>query len=288
MNRLEGSRVLITGASAGIGKACAEAFAERGAHLALSARRLERVKALATGLREAHGVQVRTDRLDVTDRGAVRAYVEELEGDGFAVDVLVNNAGKARGKDKLHEGDVDDWEEMIDTNVKGLLYMSRAVLPHMVERDAGHVINIGSIGGIIGLPYQGLYSATKFALHGMTEALRMEIKALGLDIDVVLVAPGDIHTDFPANRQTTRATEQEGESAYAAHHRRVRAAFEADELNGAEPSHVAQIVGKIVRDPAPKARYLIGGFDEKLAVHLKPLLPARLFDWILMREYEMD
>lgn len=194
MNRLEGKRVVVTGASAGIGKACAEAFAERGAHLAISARRVERVEALAAGLREAHGVEVRAEALDVTDRAAVRAYVEALEDDGFAIDVLVNNAGKARGKEKLHEGDIDDWEEMIDTNVKGLLYMSRAVLPHMVERDKGHVINIGSIAGRWVYPGGNVYNATKYAVYALNEGMNVDL--LGTRVRVSSVDPGLTETEF--------------------------------------------------------------------------------------------
>jgi NADP-dependent 3-hydroxy acid dehydrogenase YdfG len=194
MNRLEGKRVLITGASAGIGKACAEAFAERGAHLAVSARRLDRVRALAAGLREAHGVEVRAHALDVTDRGAVESYVDGLESDGFPVDVLVNNAGKARGKEPLHEGDPDDWDEMIDTNVKGLLYVSRAVIPRMVERNAGHVINIGSIAGRWVYPGGNVYNATKFAVHALNEGMNMDL--LGTRVRVSSVDPGLTHTEF--------------------------------------------------------------------------------------------
>ena len=194
MNRLEGKRVVVTGASAGIGKACARAFAERSAHLAISARRVERVEALAAELREAHGVEVRADALDVTDRAAVQTYVAGLEEDGFAVDVLVNNAGKARGKGKLHEGDIDDWEEMIDTNVKGLLYMSRAVLPHMVERDAGHVINIGSIAGRWVYPGGNVYNATKYAVYALNEGMNIDL--LGTKVRVSSVDPGLTETEF--------------------------------------------------------------------------------------------
>jgi NADP-dependent 3-hydroxy acid dehydrogenase YdfG len=194
MNRLKGKRVVVTGASAGIGKACAVAFAEQGAHLAISARRVGRVEELAEELREAHGVEVRADALDVTDRAAVRAYVSDLEDDGFAVDVLVNNAGKARGKEKLHEGDIDDWEEMIDTNVKGLLYMSRAVLPHMVERNSGHVVNIGSIAGRWVYPGGNVYNATKFAVWALNEGMNIDL--LGTRVRVSSVDPGLTETEF--------------------------------------------------------------------------------------------
>ena len=194
MNRLAGSRVVITGASAGIGEACARVFAGHGAHLALSARRVERVQALAEELTRTHGVEARAAALDVTDREAVQRYVDELEGSGFAVDILVNNAGKALGLAPLHEGDIDDWEDMIDTNVKGLLYMSRAVLPYMVERDAGHVINIGSIAGRWVYPKGAVYNATKFAVWAINEGMNMDL--LGTRIRVSSVDPGLTETEF--------------------------------------------------------------------------------------------
>lgn len=265
--------ILITGASSGIGKACATHLAHQGHHVYGTSRRQRPPNALFTML-----------QMDVRQDDEVAAGVQEILSREGQLDVVINNAGFGYSG-AVEDTSVEEARAMFETNVFGALRVCRATLPTMRAQGHGTIINIGSIGGIIGLPYQGLYSATKFALHGMTEALRMEIKALGLDIHVVLVAPGDIHTDFPANRQTTRATEQN--SAYAAHHQRVRMVIEADELNGARPSRVAQVVGQIIRDPAPKARYLIGGFDEKLAAHLKPILPARLFDWILMREYEI-
>lgn len=194
MNRLDGKRVLITGASAGIGEACARAFAARGAHLALSARRGKRVQALAAELAEAHGVEARGHALDVTEREAVAAYVEELEGSGFAVDILVNNAGKARGLAKLHEGDLDDFDEMIDTNVKGLLYVTRSVVPHMVARDSGHVINIGSIAGRWVYPKGGVYNATKFAVWALNEGMNIDL--LGTRVRVSSVDPGLTETEF--------------------------------------------------------------------------------------------
>ncbi|MFQ5537786.1 MAG: SDR family NAD(P)-dependent oxidoreductase [Gemmatimonadota bacterium] len=194
MNRLTGKRVVITGASAGIGEACARAFASHGAHIAISARRLERVQGLATELADAYGVEARAHALDVTDRDAVQSYVKELESSGFPIDILVNNAGKARGLDKLHEGDIDDWEDMIDTNIKGLLYMSRAVVPHLVERDRGHVINIGSIAGRWVYPKGAVYNATKFAVWAINEGMNMDL--LGTRVRVSSVDPGLTETEF--------------------------------------------------------------------------------------------
>ena len=194
MNRLAGKRVLITGASAGIGEACARHFAAQGAHLLLSARRLERIEALASELADAHGVDIHTAAVDVTDRDSVATYVDGLSADGLTPDVLVNNAGKAKGLDTLQEGDLDHWDEMIDTNVKGLLYVTRAVLPHMIERDSGHVINIGSIAGRWVYPKGAVYNATKFAVRALSEAMNIDL--LGTQIRVSSVDPGLAETEF--------------------------------------------------------------------------------------------
>lgn len=206
MNRLEGKRILITGASAGIGEACARHFAARGAHLLLSARRVGRVRELGDRLAKEHGIEAHAHALDVTDRDAVFAYVETLVGEGLVPDVLVNNAGKAKGLDKLHEGSTDHWDEMIDTNVKGLLYVTRAVLPHMVERDSGHVINIGSIAGRWVYPKGAVYNATKFAVKALSEAMNIDL--LGTKIRVSSVDPGLAETEFSEVRfdgDTSRA-----------------------------------------------------------------------------------
>lgn len=194
MNRLAGKRVLITGASAGIGEACARHFAAQGAHLLLSARRLERIEALASELTDAHGVETHTAAVDVTDRDSVARYVDGVAADGLTPDVLVNNAGKAKGLDTLQEGDLDHWDEMIDTNVKGLLYVTRAVLPHMIERDSGHVINIGSIAGRWVYPKGAVYNATKFAVRALSEAMNIDL--LGTQIRVSSVDPGLAETEF--------------------------------------------------------------------------------------------
>lgn len=194
MNRLEGKRVLITGASAGIGAACARFFAAQGAHLLLSARRLDRIDALAAELAAEHGVETHTAALDVTDRDAVLAYAAALASDGLIPDVLINNAGKAKGLDTLQDGDLDHWDEMIDTNVKGLLYVTRAILPHMVERDSGHVINIGSIAGRWVYPKGAVYNATKFAVRALSEAMNIDL--LGTKIRVSSVDPGLAETEF--------------------------------------------------------------------------------------------
>jgi serine 3-dehydrogenase len=183
--------VMITGASAGIGEACAEAFAREGCRLLLAARR-DRLEGLASWRRRT--ARRRTSELDVRDRLAVNAAVEGLPPAWRDIDILVNNAGLSRGLDRLQDGDHADWDEMIDTNVKGLLWVSRAVLPGMVARDRGHVINVGSIAGH--QVYQGgnVYCATKFAVQALTRGLRLDL--LGTMVRCTTVDPGMVQTEF--------------------------------------------------------------------------------------------
>jgi len=194
MNRLKGRTALITGATAGIGQACARAFAAQGVHLVLVGRRGDRLDALATELRDAFGVEIRTAAVDVRERAAVAVLAGELEAEGLEVDILVNNAGKALGLDFLHEGDLDDWDEMIDTNLKGLLYVSRAFLPGMVARNHGHVINIGSTAGRWSYPKGNVYMGTKFGVKGISEGMNMDLA--GTRVRVSSVDPGLVETEF--------------------------------------------------------------------------------------------
>jgi serine 3-dehydrogenase len=191
---LKGKNVLVTGASSGIGRACAEGFAVHGCRLLMVARRKDRLDALADTLREDHRVEVLTDALDVRDRGAVESWVDGLADNWRDIDILVNNAGLARGLSPLHEGDVEDWEEMIDTNVKGLLYVTRAVLRGMVARGRGHIINIGSIAGHEVYPGGNVYCASKHAVTALNRALGID--TLGTGVRVSSVDPGMVETEF--------------------------------------------------------------------------------------------
>ncbi|HEX8392427.1 MAG TPA: SDR family NAD(P)-dependent oxidoreductase [Longimicrobium sp.] len=190
--------VLVTGATAGIGEACAHAFAAAGARLVLTGRREERLRVVANDLRAAHGTESHVVALDVRDREAVLATLSSLPGEFGAVEVLVNNAGLGRGMDKLFAGDPDGWDEMVDTNVKGLLYATRAVTPGMVERGRGHVINIGSVAGHEVYPGGAVYCATKHAVGAITRGLRMDL--LGTGVRVSTVDPGMVETEFSVVR----------------------------------------------------------------------------------------
>ena len=190
--------VLITGASAGIGQACARAFAAVGARLVLTARRFERIERLATELREEHGTECHLLELDVRDRESVFGVLGGLPSEWAEIDVLVNNAGLGRGVDKLHAADPDGWDEMVDTNVKGLLYVSRAVTPGMVQRRRGHVINLGSVAGHEVYPGGAVYCATKHAVGAITKGMRMDL--LGTGVRVSTVDPGMVETEFSVVR----------------------------------------------------------------------------------------
>ena len=194
MTRLNGSVVFITGASSGIGKSSAFAFAREGARLLLAARRLPLLEEIRPQLLEAGAADVHNFALDVRDRGAVEKAIAALPGEWQTIEVLVNNAGLSRGLDKLYEGNPDDWDEMIDTNVKGLLHVTRAVVPGMVARGKGHVINMGSTAGEITYPNGAVYCATKAAERAINDGLREDV--LGTPVRVTSVDPGMVETDF--------------------------------------------------------------------------------------------
>jgi oxidoreductase, short chain dehydrogenase/reductase family len=184
---------LITGASSGIGEACARKFAEGGYDLILTARRAEKLAELKAEL-EAEGTKVKTLTFDVRDAEAAETAVDSLEPEWRKIDVLINNAGLALGLDKEYEGDPDDWNTMIDTNIKGLLTMTRLIVPGMVERNEGHVINIGSVAGDAAYAKGNVYCATKAAVKTITDGLRIDLAETA--VRVTNLKPGLVETNF--------------------------------------------------------------------------------------------
>jgi 3-hydroxy acid dehydrogenase/malonic semialdehyde reductase len=186
--------ILITGATSGFGEACADLFASKGDKLIITGRREGRLKALAEKLTKTYKVAVLPLCFDVRKQNHVNTILGNLPEDFQAIDVLVNNAGLASGFDVIHEGDLEDWDRMIDTNVKGLLYVSKAVLPGMVKRETGHVINIGSTAGKEVYAKGNVYCASKHAVDAITKGMRIDL--LGKNIKVTQVAPGAAETEF--------------------------------------------------------------------------------------------
>lgn len=191
---LKNKIVLITGASSGIGAASAKQFAKLGAKLLLAARRLPLIQKLADELHTAYGTTIYPFQLDVRLPAQVKEVINELPSEWKKIDVLLNNAGLAAGLDPLPEGHLEDWENMINTNVKGLLYVTQAVLPTMLHHNEGHIINIGSIAGHEIYPKGAVYCATKAAVKTLTQGLRMDL--LGTPIRVSTVDPGAVQTQF--------------------------------------------------------------------------------------------
>lgn len=206
--KLSVKRVLITGASSGIGRACARAFAEEGASLLLAARRSARLEQLADELRRDFSTESRVRALDVRSRDEVEDFRPEVED--FSPDILVNNAGLARGVEPVQEGKVSDWDEMIDTNIRGLLLVTRLVLPWMIRCGSGHVINIGSIAGHESYPGGAVYCGTKHAVAAISRALGMD--TLGTGVRVSSVDPGMVETEFSVVRY--HGDEEKAERVY--------------------------------------------------------------------------
>lgn len=188
---------MITGATSGIGEACARKFANGGYDLVITGRNVDRLKVVEQQARQL-GADVLALEFDVRDRKAAAAAVESLKGKWAVIDVLINNAGLALGLDKEYEGDLEDWETMVDTNVKGLLTMTRLIVPGMVERNKGHVINIGSVAGDAAYAGGSVYCATKAAVKAITDGLRIDVAHTA--VRVTNVKPGLVETNFSVIR----------------------------------------------------------------------------------------
>ncbi len=260
--------VLITGASSGLGRAMAKHLSGAG------------FTVYGTSRKPAGGdLPYSMIGMDVTDEKSVQEAVDRvLEAEG-RIDVVVNNAGiSVTGS--IEDCSLEEARRQFETNFFGVLRVVRAVLPSMRERRSGKIINVGSIAGLIGLPFQGLYSASKFALEGLTEALRMEVAAFG--IDVVNVDPGDFRTEMTENRILAAAATSQ-RSAYTAQLRRTLEGYERDERQGGDPIVVARLVERIIREPSPRVRYLVGALGQKAGPWLKPFLGSRLFERLMKR-----
>jgi NAD(P)-dependent dehydrogenase (short-subunit alcohol dehydrogenase family) len=267
--------ILITGASSGIGKVCARHLAERGYRVYGTSREI-------TGDDPVEDGSVRMLRMDVNDDRSVASGIDRVLQDEGRLDVVVNNAGFGIAG-AIEDTSIEEAKALFETNLFGLLRVCRAVLPKMRRQGSGTIVNISSLAGRIGLPYQGLYSATKFAVEGLTEALRMEVKPFG--IKVVLIEPGDFRTGFTANRVHTAASKED--SAYQERFQRTLKVAESDEEKGSSPERIARLLHRILQKPSPKVRYSTGEASQRAAAILKGILPSKLFEWGLMKYYKV-
>jgi NAD(P)-dependent dehydrogenase (short-subunit alcohol dehydrogenase family) len=264
--------VLITGASSGIGQACARHLGRRGYQVFGTSRRPQ------PGAEEPFELIP----MDVTDEDSIHQGVATVLARAGRLDAVVNNAGFGFGG-AVEDTSIDEAREMFEANFFGMLRVCRAVLPHLRERRAGTIVNVSSLGGLFAQPFVGLYCATKFALEGATEALRMEVRPFG--IHVVLIEPGDTRTAFTANRRRTQASQ--AASPYADNMQRVLAVIEHDEQTGTSPEAVARLLERILRSRSPRLRYPVASAFQRFAAVARKLMPGGLFERALRQYYRV-
>jgi NAD(P)-dependent dehydrogenase (short-subunit alcohol dehydrogenase family) len=262
--------VFITGASSGIGKACAEYLRERGHKVYCASRRTE--EDLPSG----------NVALDVNNDDSVSLAINKVSSQEGRIDVVVNAAGFGI-VGAVEDTSIAEAKAQFETNFFGVLRVCRAVLPLMRNQGSGLIINVSSIAGLVSLPFQAFYSASKFALEGMSEAMRMEVAPFG--VRVVLVEPGDFRTQFTANRkQTDEATNN---SSYRERYKSALAVFEKEEANGDDPVAVARLVARIIDSKSPRLRYSVGPAGERIVPGLKQILPHKVYQWLFMKHYNI-
>jgi NAD(P)-dependent dehydrogenase (short-subunit alcohol dehydrogenase family) len=264
--------ILITGASSGLGKVCAGYLSQRGHRVFGTSRHPPSQKQVGS----LNMVQMDVNSSDSISRAI--DYILEKEG---RLDVVLNNAGFGM-MGSVEDTSIDEAKSLFETNFWGVVRVCRAVLPVMRDQEYGYIVNISSIGGQIGLPFRGLYSASKFAIEGMTEALRMEVRPFG--IHVVLVEPGNLRTKFVGRHKTS---ESQRNQVYAEKLNNVLRIIERDETHGPSPDMIAQLVERIIRNPSPRLRYTVGATPGKQAITLKKIVPDRFFEWLLMKYYRL-
>jgi len=282
MNPPNNKIILITGTSSGFGKACAEHLYHLGHKVYGTSRNPQPLTAEDPKIGTDPTDSLEIIQMDVDRDNSVAdavASVHEREG---RLDVVVNNAGLGLAG-AIEDTAVDEAKALFETNLWGVLRLIRAVLPIMRAQRSGHIVNISSLGGQIGIPFQGFYSASKFALEAMTEALRMEVKPFG--IRVVLIEPGDARTAFTGSRRRTLESRQN--PTYAKQCDTAVAVMEHDEVEGFSPEKVARLLARIIENPSPRLRYKVGSLFQKSAVTAKGVLPDSTFERLIMKYYRL-
>ncbi|MBN2350765.1 MAG: SDR family oxidoreductase [Bacteroidales bacterium] len=262
--------IFITGISSGFGKSTAELLAEKGYIVYGTSRKHFETDSRITLL-----------HLNISDQAAVNKAVYEVVRKEQKIDVLINNAGMGIAG-PVETTSADEIKMQMESNFYGVVHTIQAVLPFMRKQNGGLIINISSIGGLMGLPYQGFYASSKFAVEGLSESLRMELKPFG--IQIVLVNPGDFNTNFTASRKINNT---DLENPYTAQFKKTLSVIENDENSGLQPLILARKIYAIIKKDHPKYRYIVASFDQKLAVFLKYLLPDTWFFKILQHHYKI-
>jgi NADP-dependent 3-hydroxy acid dehydrogenase YdfG len=261
--------VFITGVSSGFGKCMSEYLAPKGYTIYGTSRRLLE-----------NGQPYKVLQADVTDRASVEAAIKTILKNEGRIDVLINNAGIGVSG-PIEFTSTEDIKIQMDTNFMGIVNVIQSVLPAMRSQRSGTIINISSIGGIMGLPYQGFYSASKFAVEGLSEALRMELKPF--NIKVVVIRPGDFFTGFTSSRKVERELNING--PYEQQFQKTISIIEVDEGGGMQPDYLARKMYRIIRSKNPRFNYTIASLEQKFAIILKTLLPDSWFSGILGSHY---
>ena len=261
--------ILITGASSGIGKATAVYLAQKG-HIIYGTSRYPGSYPKPNSYTML--------QMDVTDNESIQYAVNQIISDRNKIDVLINNAGFGIAG-AMEDTSIGKAKEQFETNLFGTVRLIKSVLPIMHKQDSGLIINISSIGGLIGLPFQSMYSASKFAIEGLTESLYMELHSS--NIKITMIEPGDFKTGFTEKREISKNANQS--DAF----QNTLNIIENDENSGQNPELIGKLLNQIINKSNPRLRYTVGAFDQKLAVILKRLLPNCFFDWIIMKHYKM-
>ena len=281
MNENRNRVVLITGASSGIGQACANHLHKKGYRVYGTSRQ---ARPHATGIsktEDIHSTAFEMIQMDVDYDDSVAQGVEFILDKEGRLDVVVNNAGFGIAG-SVEDTTIEEAKSQFDTNFFGAVRLCRAALPIMRKQKYGYIINISSAAGLISIPFQGMYSASKFALEGMAEALRMEVKPF--DIHIVLIEPSDFRTQFTANRRKTVASHQN--AVYLEKFTTSLGVTEAGETRGPSPVKIAHLLEHILDTPSPRLRYPVGP-SSGVAIILKKVLPSRLFERVLMKYYKL-
>jgi len=264
--------IFITGVSSGFGKETAKLLAEKG-HVVYGT-----IRNGSGTVRLVHHL-----KMDLTDVSSIKKAVSDVLDKEGRIDVLINNAGMHSGG-PIETTSIENIELQMDTNFMGMVHLTREVLPVMRKQGGGTIMNFSSIGGLMGLPFQAFYSASKFAIEGFSDALRMEVKQF--NIKVIVINPGDFHTNNTLSRRKF-LTPTADDDPYGDQFKKTLDVIEKNEINGGSPEILARKITKIVDSKNPCQRYIIASFDQKLAVLLKHILPSAWFTKILEMHYKI-